>query len=186
MHVLPSHELRTRSRSLTRTLSRLDHSPSRSRDPRRSWGRVRAVSFSKWGLRPVSPNGNATDAARMAGCRSTGIVGRKVVSRSIVRAALDPRMATAATAANEVLARVADVASCDLLDFLPATGRECPLSNAAVNRRGPPSMPRAELVTALPTRRGSTCYEKLRSSKPPARRADPTSPIVADDLSPLP
>jgi hypothetical protein len=32
--------------------------------------------------------------------------------------------------------------------------------------RGPPSMPRAELVTALPTRQGSTCYEKLRSSKP--------------------
>ena len=31
-----------------------------------------------------------------------------------------------------------------------------------------------------------TCYEKLRSSKPLARRADPTSPIVADDLSPLP
>ena len=31
-------------------------------------------------------------------------------------------------------------------------------------------MSRAEPVTALPTRQGSTCYEKLRSSKPLARR----------------
>jgi len=29
------------------------------------------------------------------------------------------------------------------------------------------------------------CYEMLRSSKPLARRADPTSPIVANDPSPL-
>src|SRR5271157_2957037 len=34
------------------------------------------------------------------------------------RAAIDVRMATAAMAANEVLARVADVASCDLLDLI--------------------------------------------------------------------
>ena len=31
-----------------------------------------------------------------------------------------------------------------------------------------------------------SCAEKQSSSKPLARRADPTSPIVADDLSPLP
>src|SRR5271157_2239479 len=30
------------------------------------------------------------------------------------------------------------------------------------DRRGPPSMPRAELGTALPTRQGSICYEMLR------------------------
>ena len=47
-------------------------------------------------------------------------------------------------------------------------------------------MPRAELGTALPHPEGSTCYEMLRSSKPLARRADPTYPIVADDPSPLP
>ena len=35
-----------------------------------------------------------------------------------VRAAIDARVATAAMAANEVLARVADVASSDLLDFI--------------------------------------------------------------------
>ena len=54
-------------------------------------------------------------------------------------------MATAAMAADEVLARVADVASRDLLNLLPATGRECSLSNSSVNRRGPPLVPRAEL-----------------------------------------
>ena len=48
-------------------------------------------------------------------------------------------------AANEVLARVADVASCDLLDSIEATGRDCSLSTTSVNRQGPPSMPRAEL-----------------------------------------
>ncbi len=61
------------------------------------------------------------------------------------RAAIDARMATAAMAANEVLARVADVASCDLLDFIEATGRDCSLSTTSVNRRCPPSMPRAVL-----------------------------------------
>jgi hypothetical protein len=54
-------------------------------------------------------------------------------------------MATAAMAANEVLARVADVASCELLDFIEATGRGCSLSTTSVNRRGPPSVPRAKL-----------------------------------------
>ena len=48
--------------------------------------------------------------------------------------------------------------SCDC----QATGRDCTLSTTSVNRRGPPSMPRAELGTALPTRRESTCYDMLR------------------------
>jgi len=50
-------------------------------------------------------------------------------------------------AADEILARVADVASSDLLDFIEATGRDCSLSTTSVNRPGPPSMPRAELVS---------------------------------------
>src|SRR5208337_5117133 len=43
----------------------------------------------------------------------------------------------------EVLARVADVASCDLLGFIKATGRDCSLSTNSVNRRRPPAMSRA-------------------------------------------
>ncbi|HMF38825.1 MAG TPA: hypothetical protein VKF17_19475 [Isosphaeraceae bacterium] len=47
--------------------------------------------------------------------------------------------------ANEVFARVADVAPCNLLNFIPAAGGDCSLSTTSVNRRVPPSMPRAEL-----------------------------------------
>src|SRR5208337_2254210 len=47
-----------------------------------------------------------------------------------------------------------------------ATGRDCSLNTTSVNRRDPPSMPRAELVTALPSRTGSTCYEMLRFTIP--------------------
>ena len=39
------------------------------------------------------------------------------------------------------LARVADVASSEHLDFIEATGRDCSLSTTSVDRRGPPSMP---------------------------------------------
>ena len=35
-----------------------------------------------------------------------------------VQTAINARVATAAMAANEVLARIADIASCDLLDFI--------------------------------------------------------------------
>src|SRR5208337_725139 len=43
---------------------------------------------------------------------------------------------------------------------LETSGRpngDCSLSTTSVNRRGAPSMPRVELVTALPTRRGFDC-----------------------------
>ena len=47
-------------------------------------------------------------------------------------------------AANEVLARVANLASSDLLDFIEASDRGCSLSTTSVDRRGPQSC-RAEL-----------------------------------------
>src|SRR5271157_2532039 len=81
------------------------------------------------------------------------------------RAAIDARMATAAMAANEVLARVADVASCDLLDFIEATGRACSLSTTSVNRRGPPSLPRAELGIQGPKSRGRNLSRKVRETR---------------------
>ena len=64
----------------------------------------------------------------------------------MVQAAIDARMATAAMAANaRFWPESQNVASCDLLDFIEATGRDCSLSTTSVDRRGPPSMPRAEL-----------------------------------------
>ena len=73
--------------------------------------------------------------------------GRPIGFVALVRAAIDARMATAAMAAKEVLADSQNVASCNLLDFIEATGRDCSLSTTSVNRRGPPWMPRRSRVS---------------------------------------
>ena len=46
----------------------------------------------------------------------------QLLRKATFRAATNARVATAAMAASEVLARVADIVSCDLLDFIEATG----------------------------------------------------------------
>ena len=66
-------------------------------------------------------------------------------------------------AANQVLARVADVASSDLLDFIEATCSDCSLSTTSVNRRGLPSMPRAEWYQ-WPEKLGPRLVEKSREN----------------------
>jgi terminase small subunit-like protein len=63
-------------------------------------------------------SGSAVDAARQAGYRWPEKQGPRLVTNSAVRAAIAARVATAAIAANEVLARVADVATSDLLNFI--------------------------------------------------------------------
>jgi hypothetical protein len=60
------------------------------------------------------------DAARRAGYRWPEKLGPRLVKNGGVQAAIDARVATAAMASNEVLARVAEVASFDLLDFMDA------------------------------------------------------------------
>jgi len=60
---------------------------------------------------------SAVDAARRAGYQSPEKLGPRLVQNREVRAAINAGKATAAMAANEVLARVADVASADLLGF---------------------------------------------------------------------
>jgi Terminase small subunit len=62
--------------------------------------------------------GCAVDAARRAAYRWPEKVGARLVAISGIRAAIDARVETAAIAANEVLARVADVATSDLLNFI--------------------------------------------------------------------
>ena len=61
---------------------------------------------------------SAADAARRAGYQRPEKLGPRLAEKSEVRAAINAGVATAAMAANEVLARVADVASSDLLDFI--------------------------------------------------------------------
>jgi len=63
-------------------------------------------------------SGSAVDAARRAGYSTPHPVGVSMLRKATLRAATDARMATAAMASNEVLARVADVASSDLLHFI--------------------------------------------------------------------
>jgi len=63
-------------------------------------------------------SGSAVDAARRAGYRWPEAQGSRLVKTSAIRAAIDARVETAAIAANEVLARIADVATSDLLNFI--------------------------------------------------------------------
>src|SRR5208282_2472316 len=62
--------------------------------------------------------GSAADAARRAGYRCPEVLGPRLVKRCAIGAAINARVETAAIAANEVLARIADVATSDLLDFI--------------------------------------------------------------------
>ena len=63
-------------------------------------------------------SGSAVDAVRRAGYRWPTKLGGATGREREVKAAIDARVATAAMAANEVLARVAEAASSDLLDFI--------------------------------------------------------------------
>jgi hypothetical protein len=58
------------------------------------------------------------DAARRAGYRWPEKAGPRLVKKGEVQAAIDASVATAAMASNEVLARVAEVASVDMLGFM--------------------------------------------------------------------
>ncbi len=62
--------------------------------------------------------GNALDAARRAGYRCPEKQGPRLLKNGGVRAAIDARVEQVAMSANEVLARIAQVASSDLLDFI--------------------------------------------------------------------
>jgi phosphopantetheine adenylyltransferase len=62
--------------------------------------------------------GSAPDAARRAGYRCSEQQGPRLLRHRGVRAAIDARVEAVALTANEVLARIAEVATADLLDFM--------------------------------------------------------------------
>lgn len=62
-------------------------------------------------------NGNATDAARRAGYGNPDI-GRQLLRNITIRAAIDARLDGAALSANEVLARISELATGTLGDFV--------------------------------------------------------------------
>jgi hypothetical protein len=63
-------------------------------------------------------NGNATEAARMAGYAKAKQSGSANLRKSQIRAALDSRLDEVAMSTDEVLARLTEVARADLGDFL--------------------------------------------------------------------
>jgi hypothetical protein len=62
--------------------------------------------------------GNATDAARRAGYSLPKEQGRQLLRKPTIRAAVRARVASAAMTSSEVLARVADIASADITEFI--------------------------------------------------------------------
>jgi hypothetical protein len=62
--------------------------------------------------------GCAVDAARRAGYSTPHPEGVRLLKNPTIRAAINARVATAAMAADEVLARIADLASADLTEFI--------------------------------------------------------------------
>ncbi len=63
-------------------------------------------------------NGNATEAARMAGYRLPHEQGRQLVRKTTIAALISAHVADAAMPANEVLARLSEIATGDLKSFL--------------------------------------------------------------------
>ncbi len=63
-------------------------------------------------------SGSAADAARKAGYRLPETQGPRLLKRSEIRAVLAAQVETAAISADEVLARLADTATSDLMNFI--------------------------------------------------------------------
>ncbi len=63
-------------------------------------------------------SGSAADAARKAGYKWPETQGPRLLKNSEVRVAVAARMETAAISADEILARLADTATSDLMDFI--------------------------------------------------------------------
>jgi phage terminase small subunit len=63
-------------------------------------------------------SGNGAESARIAGYAWPEKVATRLLARSSVRTAIHARVASAAISANEVLARVSDIATADITEFL--------------------------------------------------------------------
>ncbi len=80
--------------------------------------------------------GCAVDAARRAGYSAPHPQGVRLLQKSAIRAAIEARLAKAAMSADEVLARIAEIASCDLVDFLDVNAEGARVNMELVKRRG--------------------------------------------------
>lgn len=67
-------------------------------------------------------NGNATEAARIAGYAHPEVIGCRLVKKSSIRAAVSAKLNKAAMPADEVLARISQIASGSLEPFIQIEG----------------------------------------------------------------
>lgn len=63
-------------------------------------------------------NGNATDAARRAGYATPNVDATRLLANTSIRAAINAALEGPAMAAAEVLARISEIASVDVRDFI--------------------------------------------------------------------
>lgn len=81
--------------------------------------------------------GNATDAARRAGYRQPHEQGRRLVRKSTVSTAIDAKLDEASLSANEILARLSEIAQGGLSDFIEVDEGGYPRFNfGQAKRRG--------------------------------------------------
>lgn len=74
-------------------------------------------------------SGNATEAARMAGYSHPNVQGAQNLAKPSIRAAVDAHLAHAAMSADEVLARLSEIASGDMGDFSTIDAKGKPVLN---------------------------------------------------------
>jgi hypothetical protein len=97
--------------------------------------------------------GNATEAARMAGYANPGLAGFRMIKNDKIRAAIDAKVSDAGLTANEVLARLADIATSDMGDFLAIDSKGLP----SVDLKRARKVGKLRLIRALrPNRYGMT------------------------------
>ena len=81
--------------------------------------------------------GSATEAARLSGYAQPHMSGPRMMAKDGVKAAIEARVASATMSANEVLARLADIAAADPLDFIAIdTSGEWVVNLTLAKRRG--------------------------------------------------
>lgn len=95
-------------------------------------------------------NGNATEAARLAGYACPGSVGHENLSKPEIQHVIQRRLKENVMSADEVLARLADDARCSMAYFISIKGGQVSLDLEKAERMG-----KMHLITELaPTRYG--------------------------------
>jgi hypothetical protein len=117
---------------------RKDDGPG-TRDPSGLTFRQRLFVFHYLG----TADGNGSEAARMAGFAEPGAAASRLLKNVNIRAAIDAKLSQAAMSADEVLARLSEMASVDMTDFVTITKKQAWVDLDKARRLGKTHMVRA-------------------------------------------